>query len=41
MQVTGDIWKDGKFWVVDGQTLNASTQGGTQKGSSRDDGRFG
>ena len=31
MQVTGDIWKDGKFWVVDCQTLNASTQGRTQK----------
>ena len=27
MQITGKIWKDGKFWITDCPTLDASTQG--------------
>ncbi len=31
MQVLGKIWKDGKFWVIDCPTIDASTQGFTKK----------
>jgi hypothetical protein len=33
MQILGDIWKDGMFWVIECPTLDVSTQSETKKGA--------
>lgn len=33
MQILGNLWKDGKFWVIECPTLDVSTQSDTKKGA--------
>lgn len=35
MQILGNIWKDGKFWVIECPTLDVSTQAETKQGALR------